>query len=125
MIRVDMEDIIGNAMYDICNYTNKREIDNKTLYKYQEAVFENLREMGIDFIDVSSREEWNELKEYNEYFEILESESGFKIKLKGNAPVENISKYRSYIPTDIINVFSNDKTKEILGLKKLSKTLKK
>lgn len=125
MIQVDMEDIIGNAMYDLCYYTEKREIDNKIIDKYQEAVFQNLREMEIDFLDASSREEWYEFKEYNDYFKVIENEDGYKVKLKDRVTVDDISRYRAYIPIDLAIAFNNNKTKEILGIKEDNKKLRK
>ena len=37
MIRINEEDIIGNAMFDLFSYKGIREIDNKKINQYKEA----------------------------------------------------------------------------------------
>ncbi len=121
MIRINEEDIIGNAMFDLFSYKGIREVDNKKINQYKEAVFETLREMNVSFMDSSSREEWNNFKYYNDCFNVEETKEGYNVRMKSFVGMDEISKYRAYIPIDLAIAFCNERTKSVLGIKKEDK----
>ncbi len=110
---IGIEDLAANALIELLSLSNKtRFITYKQLENYGAEVVRFLNQKGDEAVLILSRERTNDMyRNYSEFFEEINTESGLGIQLKKDKTCEDlIDKFRGYLAWDVLLAFINEQT---------------
>ena len=114
---IGIEDLAANALIEKLRKDNSRFITYRDIENYGVKVVELLNEKNEKAVLILSRQETNAmLRDYSDYFEEKEDRGLKGIELKDTVSLEQlISKFRGYLPLDILLAFINARSVQALG----------
>jgi len=92
---IGIESLVANALIELFEKTEKREVDFETLYKYGMRVVRYLEKQGEEAILLlSEKYQLDMVEKYSEYFdvELYSSEKGV-FRLKENVKIDDLKNY--------------------------------
>lgn len=118
-IYIGIEDLAANALIELLEKSEKKEVLFSTLQEYGATVIKILSESGKNALLILSDEYTNEfLHDYGNMFEQFSNGKEEGIKLKDSVTVTELWRvFRSYLSLDVIKAFSDTQSIKALGVK--------
>ena len=118
-IYIGIEDLAANALIELLEKSEKKEVLFSTLQEYGATVIKILSESGKNALLILSDEYTNEfLHDYGNMFEQFSNGKEEGIKLKDSVTVTELCRvFRSYLSLDVIKAFSDTQSIKALGVK--------
>lgn len=116
-IYIGIEDLVANALIELVEKSEKREVLFKQLDDYGAMVIKYLNDKKEQAVLVLSKERTNEfLHDYSEYFEMFSSGIDEGIRLKDDILVSQLwEKFRGYLSVDVMLAFMDRVSVSALG----------
>ncbi len=117
-IRIGIEDLVANALIELAEKKQKKEVYFKDLDKYGAVVVKLLNKEDEKAVLILSTERTNNfLTDYSEYYELFSDGKEEGIRLKENVEVDELwSKFRSYLSVKVMKAFMNKESVQALGV---------
>lgn len=118
-IFIGIEELVANALIELLDHFGIREVSFDTLRKYGAEVVRFLNGNGEEAILVLSRDHTNGLiSNYADVFELHDkADASSVISLKSDVTLEDLrSRFRVYLPLDVLLAFKCGKSLEVLGV---------
>lgn len=117
-IYIGIEDLVANALIELVEKSEKREVLFKQLDEYGAKVIKYLNDKQEQAVLVLSKERTNEfLHDYSEYFELFSSGMDEGIRLKEGISVNQLwEKFRGYLSVDVMLAFMDRVSISALGV---------
>ena len=117
-IYIGIEDLVANALIELVEKSERREVLFKDLNNYGASVVRYLNENNEQAVLILSRERTNEfLHDYSEYFELFSYGIEEGIRLKEGVSVESLwDRFRGYLSVDVLLAFINENSIKALGV---------
>lgn len=117
-IYIGIEDLVANALIELVEKSEKREVLFEQLDNYGAQVIKYLNNKQEQAVLVLSKERTNVfLHDYAEYFELFTNDMAEGIRLKENVDVSELwSKFRGYLSADVMLAFMDRKSVNALGV---------
>ena len=117
-IYIGIEDLAANALIELVEKSEKREVLFKQLDEYGAKVIKYLNDKQEQAVLVLSKERTNEfLHDYSDYFELFSSGMDEGIRLKEEISVNQLwKKFRGYLSVDVMLAFMDKVTISALGV---------
>lgn len=117
-IYIGIEDLVANALIELVEKSEKREVLFKELDEYGALVIKYLNEKQEQAVLVLSKERTNDfLHDYSDYFELFSKGLDEGIRLKeGIATSELWEKFRGYLSVDVMLAFMDKMSVKALGV---------
>jgi len=116
---IGIESLVANALIELFEKTEKREVDFETLYKYGMRVVRYLEKQGEEAILLlSEKYQLDMVEKYSEYFDVklYGSEKGV-FRLKENVKIDDLKNYyRWTMSIKAIKAFMSDEAIKELGI---------
>lgn len=118
-IYIGIEDLVANALIELVEKSEKREVSFRTLNEYGARVIKLLNEKDEQAVLIMSKEKTNDfLYDYSEYFELFIDGDAEGIRLKETVTLEQLwEKFRTYLSADVLLAFMNENSIRALGVK--------
>lgn len=104
-IEIDMETVIGNAMYNLYLKTNIKSLSSHKFFRYLDKLNEIIKENGC----VPMINETKNMNEYDDFIFEHISDDKFLIKLKDSIDIDQLSKYRNNLPEKTIEIINDER----------------
>ncbi|MGN8755752.1 hypothetical protein [Blautia sp. HCP3S3_C4] len=117
-IRIGIEDLVANALIELAEKKDQREVYFKDLDKYGAVVVKLLNKEDEKAVLILSTERTNNfLIDYSEYYELFSLGKEEGIRLKEDVEVDELwSKFRSYLSVKVMKAFMNKESVQALGV---------
>lgn len=117
-IYIGIEDLAANALIELVEKSEKREVLFRQLDEYGARVIKYLNDKQEHAVLVLSKERTNEfLHDYSDYFELFSSGIDEGIRLKEDIPVRQLwKKFRGYLSVDVMLAFMDSASVNALGV---------
>ena len=117
-VYIGIEDLVANALIEIVEKSEKREVLFKQLDEYGTQVIKFLNEKNEQAILLLSKERTNVfLHDYADYFEFFTRGMEEGIRLKEAVDVNQLwSKFRGYLSVDVMLAFMDKRATNALGV---------
>ena len=117
-IYIGIEDLVANALIELMEHSEKREVLFKDLDAYGAMVVKFLNDKQEEAVLILSKERTNDfLHDYSEYFELFSQGKEEGIRLKEGVPVDALwEKFRGYLSVDVMMAFMNAEAVKALGV---------
>lgn len=118
-IYIGIEDLVANALIELVEKSEKREVSFRTLNEYGARVIKLLNEKDEQAVLIMSKEKTNDfLHDYSGYFELFLDGDAEGIRLKETVTLEQLwENFRTYLSADVLLAFMNDNSIGALGVK--------
>lgn len=118
LIYIGIEDLVANALIELVENSNRREVLFKDLDEYGAMVVKYLNEKNEQAVLLLSKERTNDfLHDYSDMFEIFSDGINDGIKLKNDVEVEQLwEKFRGYLSVDVMMAFMDKMAVSKLGV---------
>lgn len=115
-IYIGIEDLVANALIELVEKSEKREVSFEQLDNYGAEVIKILNGKQEQAVLLLSKERTNLfLHDYSQYFELNEKEEG--IRLKDGVTVTSLwEKFRAYLSVDVMLAFMDKVSISALGV---------
>ena len=115
---IGMEDLAANALIEMLERSDVREVSFEALYKYGIMVVELLERGSERVVLLLSRHYTSEfIRNYSDYFFIRKTEEGDMICLHPDVSSTDLRKlFRAYISIDLLLALVNEKSLSKLGV---------
>lgn len=115
---IGIEDLVANAIIELVEKSEKREVLFSELNKYGATVIKILSEENKKAVLILSKERTREfLHDYSDYFELFSNGSEDGICLKDGITVDELwEKFRGYLSIDVMMAFMNERSLAELGV---------
>jgi len=117
-IYIGIEDLVANALIELVQKSEKREVLFSQLHNYGTKVVRLLnaeREQAV--LIVSKESTYRLISDYSNFFELFSSLHGEGIRLKSDVTVEKLWKsFRGYLSVDVMMAFMNSESVKELGV---------
>lgn len=115
-IYIGIEDLAANALIELLDKKNKREVLFSELDNYGSEVLKILNSDGEKAILILSKERTMDFwRDYSEYFDVFTNGEAEGIRLKDDITLEKLwSKFRSYLSVDVIKAFIDEDSVRVL-----------
>ena len=116
---IGIEDLVANALIELVEKSQKKEVLFSALNEYGATVIKILLENDKKAVLILSDENTHEfLNDYTDLFELFSNGEEEGIRLKSSVTVDQLwRKFRSYLSLDVIKAFSDSRSVETLGVK--------
>lgn len=116
-IYIGIEDLAANALIELVEKSEKREVLFKQLDEYGARVVKFLNDKQEQAVLVLSKERTNEfLHDYSDYFELFSNGMDEGIRLKADISVSQLwKKFRGYLSVDVMLAFMDQMSVSALG----------
>ena len=116
-IYIGIEDLVANALIELAEKKQQREVYFKDLDKYGAVVLKLLKKEDEKAVLILSAERTNDfLADYSEYYELFSDGKEEGIRLKEDVQIEELwSKFRSYLSVKVMKAFMNTESVQALG----------
>lgn len=118
---IGIEDLAANALIEILKTKEDEQAKQShvtlvELEEYGNQVIQYLNELGEKAVLILSRENTSLMfRNYSDFFEEVETETGVAISLKEGKTVSDlVKKFRTYLALDLMMAFMNTKTVRVL-----------
>jgi len=115
---IGMEDLVANALIEVYENSNGdlNKVSFKQLNDYGAKIIRFFYEKDREAIILVSKYHTNELiRNYSDYFEIVDNLEDSYIKIKSGKTVEELRRaFRAYISIDMLLAFTNEECVEAL-----------
>lgn len=119
-VYIGIEDLVANALIELVEKANRKEVLFKSLDEYGAMVVKCLKNQNEQAVLIISRERTSLfLHDYSDLFELFTAENGIDegIRLKDGIEVERLwLKFRSYISVDLLLAFMDEQAVSKLGV---------
>jgi len=117
-IYIGIEDFVANALIELVEKSEKREVSFKQLDEYGAKVIKYLNEKQEQAVLVLSKERISAfLHDYSDYFELFSTGMDEGIRLKENITVGHLwEKFRGYLSVDVMLAFMDGVSISALGV---------
>ena len=120
-VYIGIEDLVANALIELIEQKNQREVLFKDLDKYGAMVIKCLNEEGYEeAVLLLSKERTDAfLHDYTDYFELYTDDNDVDegIRLKPEITAERLWEiFRCYLSADVLEAFMNDEAVSLLGV---------
>lgn len=117
-IYIGIEDLVANALIELVEKSEKREVLFKQLDEYGAMVIKYLNDKCEQAVLVLSKERTNEfLHDYSDYFELFSNGMDEGIRLKEDVSVGQLwKKFRGYLSVDVMLAFMDKGAVSALGV---------
>ncbi len=118
-IFIGIEELAANALIELVEKTDEREITFDKLCEYGAVVVRVLNDNGEEAALILSRDRTNELfADYADLFEIKDYEDGNSaIALRDGITADILrTEFRTYLPLDLLLAFKNNESIKVLGV---------
>ena len=117
-IYIGIEDLVANALIELMENFEKREVLFKELDDYGAMVVKYLNEKKEQAVLVLSKEHTNEfLHDYSEYFELFTRGAAEGIRLKEGITVNQLwESFRGYLSVEVMLAFMDKSSIRALGV---------
>ena len=117
-IYIGIEDLVANALIELVEKSEKREVLFKQLDEYGAMVIKYLNGKCEQAVLVLSKERTNEfLHDYSDYFELFSNGMDEGIRLKEDVSVGQLwKKFRGYLSVDVMLAFMDKGAVSALGV---------
>ncbi len=117
-IYIGIEDLAANALIELVEKAEKREVLFKQLDDYGAGVLNFLnKEKGQAVLSLSKEQTSEFLHDYSAYFELYTRGMDEGVRLKEGIPVSELwKKFRGYLSTDVLMAFMDESAVSALGL---------
>lgn len=117
-IYIGIEDLVANALIELVENSEKREVLFKELDDYGAKVIKFLNARQEEAVLLLSKERTNEfLHDYSDYFELIVRGDAEGIKLREGVTVNQLwDMFRSYLSVDVMLAFMDRATVSALGV---------
>lgn len=117
-IYIGIEDLVANALIEVVEKSEQREVLFKQLDEYGARVIKYLNDKQEQAVLVLSKERTNIfLHDYSEYFELISKGIDEGIRLKEGITVDQLwEKFRGYLSVDVMLAFMDENTVKALGV---------
>ena len=117
-IYIGIEDLVANALIELVEKSEKREVLFKELDNYGAMVIRYLKDKQEQAVLVLSKERTNKfLHDYSEYFELFSKGMDEGIRLKEDVTVKQLwEKFRGYLSVDVMLAFMDKDSISVLGV---------
>lgn len=107
---IQIEDLVSNALIELINKRNIREVSLHTVEKYGEAVIKYLNKHNDKALLMLSRDRTNSfIQRYENFFELKDIENSSIVILKDNITEDDLIKeFRGYLSLDVLMAFVNE-----------------
>lgn len=118
LIYIGIEDLVANALIELIENNNIREVLFKDLDEYGAMVVKYLNNKNEQAVLLLSKERTNDfLHDYSDMFEIFSDGINDGIKLKNEVGVEQLwKKFRGYLSVDVMMAFMDTMAVSKLGV---------
>lgn len=115
-IYIGIEDLAANALIELLEKKNKREVLFSELDSYGSEVLKILNNESEQALLILSKERTLDFwRDYSDYFDVFKNGEAEGIKLKDDVTLEQLwSKFRSYLSADVIKAFMADESVKVL-----------
>ena len=117
-IYIGIEDLAANALIELLEKKNKREVLFSELDSYGSEVLKILNSEGEKAILILSKERTMDFwRDYSEYFDVFKNGEAEGIRLKDDVTLDQLwSNFRSYLSADVIKAFiAEDSVQALMG----------
>lgn len=116
---IGIEDLVANALIELMENSQKKEVLFSTLNQYGATVVQILLEQGRKAVLIlSNKEKHDFLFDYSEMFELFSNGTEEGIRLKSNVTLDDLwNKFRGNMSIELIEAFSNKASMAVLGIK--------
>lgn len=113
-IYIGIEDLVANALIELVENTDKREVMFRELDEYGALVVKYLSAKNEQAVLILSKERTNKfLHDYSDYFELFTKGIEEGIRLKDGVSVEKLwEQFRGYLSVDVMLAFMD---KDVIG----------
>lgn len=117
-IYIGIEDLVANALIELVEKSEKREVLFKQLDEYGAKVIKYLNDKREQAVLVLSKERTNEfLYDYSDYFELFSNGMDEGIRLKEDVSVGQLwEKFRGYLSVEVMLAFMDSGAVSALGV---------
>lgn len=117
-IYIGIEDLVANALIELVEKSEKRDVLFKQLDEYGAQVIKYLNDKQEQAVLVLSKERTNDfLYDYSDYFELFSSGIDEGIRLKEGVSVSQLwEKFRGYLSVDVMLAFMDRVSVRALGV---------
>lgn len=117
-IYIGIEDLVANALIELVEKSEKREVLFKQLDEYGAKVIKYLNDKQEQAVLVLSKERTNDfLHDYSDYFELFSNGMDEGIRLKTGISVSQLwEKFRGYLSVDVMLAFMDKVSISALGV---------
>lgn len=117
-IYIGIEDLVANALIELVEKSEKREVLFRQLDEYGAKVIKYLNDKQEQAVLVLSKERTNEfLYDYSDYFELFANGMDEGIRLKAGISVSQLwKKFRGYLSVDVMLAFMDEMSISALGV---------
>lgn len=117
-IYIGIEDLVANALIELVEKSEKREVLFKELDDYGAKVIKYLTDKQEQAVLVLSKERTSLfLHDYSDYFELFTSNMDEGIRLKEGVSVNELwKKFRGYLSVDVMLAFMDSVSISALGV---------
>jgi len=124
---IGIEDLVANAIIELVEKSEKREVLFSELNKYGATVIQILSEENKKAVLILSKERTRDfLHDYSNYFELFSNGSEEGIRLKDGITVDELwEKFRGYLSIDVMMAFMNERSLAELGVSAWYEALKR
>lgn len=115
-IYISIEDLVANALIELLEKSQKREVFFSELNRYGACVLQILNSQEEQAVLILSQEKTTEfLHDYSDYFESFNDGLKEGIRLKPNITVDDLWKtFRGYLSTDVMRAFMSKQSFDAL-----------
>lgn len=115
-MRIEIDDIIGNAFVSYLQETGKRTLTNEKIKKFALSVVNYLCENGkYAYLDLSENLTNEFFCEYEDWFKSIEDENGRLVVLNNEITVEKlVTEFSEYLSLDVLLAFRNPENIKVL-----------
>ncbi len=117
-IYIGIEDLAANALIELVEKSDRREVLFKQLDEYGTEIVKYLNKNHEQAILIFSKERTSEfLKDYSEYFELFNKGFNEGIRLRDDVSIDKLwEKFRGYLSVNVMMAFMNKGTISALGV---------
>jgi len=117
-IYIGIEDLVANALIELVQKSEKREVLFSQLHNYGARVLKLLNSEEEQAVLIVSKEStYRLISDYSEYFEMFTNELGDGIKLKNSVTVADLWKsFRGYLSVSVMMAFMDSESIKELGV---------
>jgi len=122
-IYIGIEDLVANALIELVENTDKREVMFRELDEYGALVVKYLSSKNEQAVLILSKERTNKfLHDYSDYFELFTKGIEEGVRLKADVSVEKLwEQFRGYLSVDVMLAFMDKNVIGALGVANGSK----
>lgn len=117
-IYIGIEDLVANALIELVERSEKKEVLFKQLDEYGARVVKYLNDKQEQAVLILSKERTDEfLHDYSDYFELFSTRLDEGIRLKEGIQVKQLwGKFRGYLSIDVMRAFMDENSVRALGV---------